>query len=152
DLSSSGGRQSYFAVARVVDVVEDNDLADHFYARVDNYLDFDRVVPFAEGVEYYESARKKTDGSTNKGAFGRAVRNVPDDEFDRILKAGFAPVLGQTEVAQPTIVPGMSEPQIPFERPIVEMTVSRPFRERSFMFNVRAAYSNRYAMTGLKLI
>jgi putative restriction endonuclease len=41
---------------------------------------------------------------------------------------------------------------MPFERPIVEMTVSRPFRERSFMHNVRAAYSNRCAITGLRLI
>jgi len=32
------------------------------------------------------------------------------------------------------------------------MMVSRPFRERSFMHNVRAAYSNRCAMTGLRLI
>jgi len=152
DLSSGGGRQSYFGVARVTEVVEDKELANHYYALMDNYLDFDRSVPFAEGDEYYESALKKVDGSTNRGAFGRAVRNIPDDEFDRILKAGFAPVLGQSEIAQPTMAPGMSEPQIPFERPIVEMTVSRPFRERSFMFNVRAAYSNRCAMTGLKLI
>src|SRR5579864_5777431 len=32
------------------------------------------------------------------------------------------------------------------------MTVSRPFRERSFMLNVRNAYANRCAMTGLRLI
>lgn len=152
DLSSGGGRQSYFGVARVVDVVEDKDLADHYYALVDSYLDFDQSVPFAEGDEYYESALKKADGTTNRGAFGRAVRGVPDNEFDRILRAGFAPVLGQSEMAQPTLSPGMAEPQVPFERPMVEMTVSRPFRERSFMFNVRAAYSNRCAMTGLKLI
>jgi putative restriction endonuclease len=152
DLSSGGGRQSYFGVARVTEVVEDNELTDHYYALIDNYLDFDRSVPFAEGNEYYESALKKADGSTNRGAFGRAVRNIPDDEFDRILKAGFAPVLGQNEAIQPTMAPGMSEPQIQFERPMVEMTVLRPFRERSFMFNVRAAYSNRCAMTGLKLI
>jgi putative restriction endonuclease len=68
------------------------------------------------------------------------------------LKAGFAPVLGQSETIQPNTPPGMMEPQVPFERPIIELTVSRPFRERSFMFNVRAAYSNRCAMTGLKLI
>jgi putative restriction endonuclease len=47
---------------------------------------------------------------------------------------------------------GLFEPAIPFERPIVEMTISRPFRERSFMHNVRAAYANRCAMTGLRLI
>jgi hypothetical protein len=39
DLSSRGGRQTYFAVARVIDLIEDNELAGHFYAVVDNYLD-----------------------------------------------------------------------------------------------------------------
>jgi putative restriction endonuclease len=41
---------------------------------------------------------------------------------------------------------------IRFERPIIEITLSRPFRERSFMHNVRAAYADRCAMTGLRLI
>jgi len=110
-------------------------------------------VPFVEGNEYYKSALKKADGSTNKGAFGRAVRLIPDDEFDRILKSGFAPVLEQGEVVTQRIdAPGLAEAPVQFERPIVEMTVLRPFRERSFMFNVRKAYSNRCAMTGLRLI
>ena len=152
NLSSFGGLQSYFGVARVTEVVEDHTLADHYYALVDNYLDFDHPVPFAEGSEYYESALKKADGSTNKGAFGRAVRVIPDDEFDRILKSGFAPVLSEIPASQQTAVPELSEPSAPFERPIVEMTISRPFRERSFMHNVRAAYANRCAITGLRLI
>jgi putative restriction endonuclease len=153
DLSSRGGRQSYFGVARVASVTEDATLPGHHFANIDRttYLDFDTPVPFQEGGEYYESALEKDDGSTNKGAFGRAVRLVPDGEFDRILKSGFAPVLGEalsSEAAQP----GFSEPITPFERPIVEMIVSRPFREKSFMHNVRGAYSNRCAITGLKLI
>ena len=41
ELSSFGGRQSYFGVARVTAVVEDNAVADHYYALVDDYLDFD---------------------------------------------------------------------------------------------------------------
>ena len=152
ELSSVGGRQSYFGGARVTAVVEDEALSDHFYAIVDQYLDFDRPVPFAEGAHYYESALKKPDGSTNKGAFGRAVRLIPDDEFDQILKAGFAPVLSEVQISSDISAPGLQEPQVLFERPVVEMTVSRPFRERSFMHNVRAAYSNRCAMTGLRLI
>jgi putative restriction endonuclease len=152
ELSSIGGRQSYFGVARVTAVVEDAALADHYYALVDDYLDFDQPVPFSEGSQYYESALKKADGSTNKGAFGRAVRLIPDDEFDRILKSGFAPILGESLISEQTTMPGWSEPPTPFERPIVEMTVSRPFRECSFMHNVRAAYTNRCAMTGLRLI
>ena len=153
ELSSRGGRQSYFGVARVVSVIEDTDLPDHYYAIIDRttYLDFDTPVPFQEGGHYYESALKKGDGSTNKGAFGRAVRLIPNNEFDRILKSGFAPVLGERTASEITL-PGFSEPPAIFERPIVEMLVSRPFRERSFMHNVRAAYSNRCAMTGLRLI
>lgn len=151
-LSSFGGRQSYFGVSRVKEIIEDTQFADHFYALVDDYLDFDRPVPFAEGSEYYESALKKEDGSTNKGAFGRAVRLIPDGEFDLILKSGFAPVLGTHVLSREPSEPGFFEPPTPFERPIVEMTISRPFRERSFMHNVRSAYSNRCAITGLKLI
>jgi putative restriction endonuclease len=152
DLSSVGGRQSYFGVARVTAIIEDTAKSDHYYALVDDYLDFDRPVPFAEGSEYYESALKKGDGSTNKGAFGRAVRLIPDGEFDRILKAGFAPILQESLTPQQVEFPGIYEAPAPFERPIVELTVSRPFRERSFMHNVRAAYSNRCAVTGLRLI
>ncbi|WP_407167801.1 HNH endonuclease [Bradyrhizobium sp. ORS 111] len=152
ELSSLGGRQSYFGVARVTAVIEDEELADHYYALVDNYLDFDEPVPFAVGKEYFESALKKADGSTNKGAFGRAVRLIPDSEFDLILKAGFAPMLNESPVLQQEQALGLSEPTTPFDRPIVEMTISRPFRERSFMHNVRAAYANRCAMTGLRLI
>ena len=153
ELSSRGGRQSYFGVARVDSVIEDADLPDHYFAIVDRatYLDFDTPVPFEEGGEYYESALAKDDGSTNKGAFGRAVRLVPDAEFNRILKSGFAPVLVEAPSTEISL-PGFSELPAPFERPMVEMIVSRPFRERSFMHNVRAAYSNRCAMTGLRLI
>ena len=153
ELSNRGGRQSYFGVARVDSVVEDPALPDHYFAIIDRatYLDFDAAVPFYEGDEYYESALKKDDGSTNKGAFGRAVRLIPDGEFDRILKSGFALILGENLTSEVT-PPGFSEPPAPFERPMVEMMVSRPFRERSFMHNVRAAYSNRCAITGLRLI
>jgi putative restriction endonuclease len=79
------------------------------------------------------------------------VRLIPDSEFDRILKSGFAPVLDEG-LSLEAASPGFSEPPAPFERPMVEVIVCRPFRERSFMHNVRAAYSNRCAITGLRLI
>jgi putative restriction endonuclease len=109
-------------------------------------------VSFTDGDHYYERILRKEDGSTNKGAFGRAVRIVPDDDFDLILKAGFAPVLDGQAPELATETSEIDEPEIPFERPIVEMTVSKPFRERSFMYNVRSAYGNRCALTGLRLI
>ena len=90
--SSRGGRQAYFATARVDGVIEDTTMSGHFYALIAplSYLDFDKAVPFIEGRQYFESALMKADGSTNRGAFGRAVRLLPDTEFDLILRAGFA--------------------------------------------------------------
>jgi putative restriction endonuclease len=152
ELSSRGGRQVYFGVARVREVVEDRTQPGSYYAFVDSYLDFDRPVPFAQGEDYYERILKKEDGSTNKGAFGRAVRIVPDAEFELILRAGFAPVLAGEAPELATGHPELDEPEVPFERPMVEMTVARRFRERSFMYNVRSAYENKCALTGLRLI
>jgi putative restriction endonuclease len=154
ELSSRGGRQSYFGFARVESVIQDGDLADHFFAIIDGstYLDFDAPVPFLEGNKYYESALEKDDGSTNKGAFGRAVRLIPDVEFDLILRAGFGPVLSGEQSVETYIRDEVDEPQVEFKRPLVEMTISRPFRDRAFKFAVRAAYDNRCALTGLRLI
>ena len=148
--SSRGGKQAYFATAKVDDIIEDSARADHYYAKISGYLSFDRPVPFTEGVAYYESGLQKSDGSTNKGAFGRAVRVIPDVEFDQILKAGFAAELSYGDTA--TAAEGFDEAVHSYQRPIVELTVTRPFRDRAFMRAVREAYENRCAFTGLKLI
>ncbi len=88
DLSSKGGRQVYFATARVERIIADPARSNHYYAEVSNYLRFVRRVPFKEDSHYYEGSLGKGDGSTNKGAFGRAVRNLKDVEFDLIWNAG----------------------------------------------------------------
>src|SRR5690606_12657760 len=63
----AGGRQSYFAVAQVVNIEQDPAAADHYYARLSNYLGFTHLVPFMEpSGRYYESLLRKADGSTNK--------------------------------------------------------------------------------------
>lgn len=77
-LSSTGGRQSYFATARIVRVDGDPHRDDHYYAYVEDYLEFDRPVPFREDGLFYESRLRKEDGSVNKGMFGRSVRLPPD--------------------------------------------------------------------------
>jgi putative restriction endonuclease len=90
DASSRGGRQAYFATARVDGIIGDEARPGHFYALLSGYLDFDHPVPFARNGEYYEAALRKVDGTTNRGAFGRAVRTISEVEFDQILKSGFA--------------------------------------------------------------
>lgn len=155
DLSSSGGRQSYFATARLVSIERDNIHENHYYAFVSDYLEFDQPVPFKEGHHYYENGLKRDDGKTNKGAFGRAVRLIPDKEYDLILQAGFAKALGVTADENQT----QSETPYEFadeivhnERSIIERVVARPFRDVAFTVSVKGAYQDKCAMTGLKII
>lgn len=164
DLASSGGRQAYFATARLTHIVPDPTLSDHFYAMVEGFLEFDRAVPFKEGTHYYEGALQKNDGSTNKGAFGRAIRLIPDEEYDAILQAGFAHVLGLKERFRPVGEPetalgplGFAETQSTYEpetqdRHLVTHIMQRPFRDRAFSAAIKNAYRDTCAMTGLKLI
>lgn len=163
DELSRGGRQAYFATARISSIVPDATWADHFYALVEpgTYLEFEHSVPFREASGTYESRLSKADGSTNKGAFGRAVRNMADDEYDAILTAGFSHTLGLTPRERPAglareeIPLGFGEAQAHYEatpRRIVEQLVSRPFRERAFATGVKSAYVDTCAMTGLRIL
>jgi putative restriction endonuclease len=145
--SSAGGRQSYFAVAKVESIDQDPSSPDRFYARMANYLEFDQAVPFKAGDSYFESILKKEDGSTNKGAFGRSVRLVPPEEFSAILNAGFA------TLAEPWENAGIEEPIVEYQvHPLVTQVLTRRFRDRAFKRHVRAAYANTCAITGFKLI
>jgi putative restriction endonuclease len=160
--SSRGGRQAYFATARVDALEPDSSRDGHFYARVSQYLEFSQPVPFVDGAHFYEAALRKEDGSTNRGAFGRAVRRLTDAEYDLILSAGFARILDQERsAARPySLPPGVSDPGgTPFEeepetqqRRIVEQLISRPFRERAFVRAVKSAYRDTCAITGLRMI
>ena len=151
EANSRGGRQVYFATARVDAVHLDPTLADHFYAFVSGYLAFDRPVPFREGGEFYESSLRRADGGTSKGAFGRAVRLLPDTEYDRIWQAGFANILGLEPTLRP-VSTGFAEEPATFERPIVERMTARPFRDAAFAAAVKSAYQDTCAFTGLKII
>jgi putative restriction endonuclease len=151
EANSRGGRQAYFATARVAAVHADPTLADHFYAFVSDYLAFERSVPFREGEEFYESTLRRADGATSKGAFGRAVRILPDTEYDRILQAGFATLLGSEPAPTPAFA-GFAEEAATFERPVIERMTARPFRDAAFAAAVKSAYQDTCAFTGLKII
>ena len=144
-LSSSGGRQSYFATARLVDIRPDPTRADHYYGYVRDYLEFDTPVPFREGSFYYERNLQKADGTTNKGRFGRAVRPIRDAEYHLILQAGFSDLARAGWRI-------MERDPVETERRIVERISRRPFRDRVFSTAVRAAYDNTCAVTGLRII
>jgi putative restriction endonuclease len=150
DSDVTGGRQAYFAIARIESIVPDPGVSDLFYAIMakGSYLDFERPVPFQEGGLYYESGLRKADGSTNKGQAGRSVRMIPDVEFDAILRSGF------TRDADLFTAPAdaLAEDEAPFERPMIERLTVRPFRDAAFARQVKQAYADTCAMTGLRII
>lgn len=156
--SSSTGRQAYFAMARVVDVEPDTKRSGHHYAHMADFIEFDRPIPFREAGHYYETLLRKNDGSTNKGAFGRAVRNLPALEAQAIVQAGFstrlAPWEHVDEGAEPTVDGSHTSEAVPeyVERPMIERLVTRKFRDIAFRRHVRDAYQNTCAVTGLRLI
>ncbi len=137
---------TYFAVAKLLDIVADQDDIDLFYARVSEYLEFDEPVSFRRDEASYEAGLLKSDGTVNKGAFGRSVRTLSDDAFNSILAAGFAngPRAWESAAEQAqSLYPN---------RPLVESISLRHFRDRRFRLAVCDAYSNTCAITGLSLI
>lgn len=147
------GRQCYFAVARVIAIEQDQVQLDHYYARVSDYLEFPTPVPFRVGAMYFESALQKPDGTPNRGNFGWSVRAIPEQEFDQILRMGLSanPGLASQDPAS-ELVGGFADPAAAFHRPIIEQITNRPFRDAAFARQVKSAYDNRCAVTGLRII
>jgi putative restriction endonuclease len=151
--SSAGGRQSYFAIGRLGAIEPDTIRPDHYFVSIHDFLSFIHDVPFRAGTTFFESALQRPDGNTNRGAFGRAVRNLPDNEFEQIVQLGFAgeiPSIGASE--RPSADLELAEEPADFIRPIIEITSSRLFRDRVFARTVQAAYDGTCAITGIKMI
>jgi putative restriction endonuclease len=79
------------------------------------------------------------------------VRSLPDQEFEQILRLGFAEELGLARTPEPSNV-GLSEEPEEFIRPVVELTSSRLFRDRVFARTIQSAYEGTCAITGIKMI
>ena len=151
----TGGRQRYFAMARVAAVVPDFIKTDHFHALIEpgSYINFVSPVPFQIGGDYFESRARREDGGTSKGWFGWSVRPIPSKEFERIVQSGMAMQLRPYE--RPDVPAyGFAEDAAPYEaeRQIIEQTISRPYRDQAFRRVVRDAYDNRCAISGLRLL
>lgn len=146
-----GGRQSYFALVEVREVVPDHQMRDHYYAVVGNLLEFDRPVPFRTGGEFFERSLQNENGTTNLGSFQRAVRLVPEPEFEAIVAFGMSDTARVIRTA-PVTIPGLQEPPDTFERPIVQQVLNRHFRDAAFARQVREVYDATCAVTGLRLL
>jgi len=152
ESGSHEGRQVYFATAQIVDIVPDQRSADLFYAYVANYRDFPNPVPWRHELGYWEVAFGIDPQRPKAGIAQNAVRIISDREYEAIVQAGFAEMLGSESGVIPQESRGLADEAATFERPIVERLIAEPFRDAAFTKCVRAAYDSTCAATGLKLI
>ena len=150
------GRLSYFATGQVQTIIPDPSTDGRFYAliRPGTYLPFDRIVARVSDGRVIENSLRASDGSLASGGYAQsAVRLLSDHEFDTILSLGFTtdPLLLGLDQA-PETVDGFADTKAPFHRPIIEQIINRPFREAAFARQVKIAYRNRCAITGLHLL
>lgn len=149
-LAGRAGRSAYFATACVRRIEPDPLHENHFYAFVSEYLEFVEAVPFRSDDFYPESGLMKANGSTNKGAFGRAIRLLPRQEFEMILQVGLSrQVLGAQEAQE---VLRVAEEPMAYGTRRQTTLVERPARDAVFTRTIQDLYQSTCALTGLRII
>jgi putative restriction endonuclease len=145
----NGGRSAYIATGRIAKVYADPKMAKHYYAHIDNYLEFDKPVPFRFGGNLLETSLQSEGQTGLSGDFRNAVRLLSEKEFNTIVGFGFAKeIRSEQALAQ---VPQIDDTPAEFHRPMVEQLVTRPFRDAAFSRQVKSAYANSCAFTGLDM-
>ena len=148
------GPRGYFAVAKIARVIPKPGVAGRYLALIEpgSYLEFDRFVPRLVDGRPLEAVLAGPDGSARAGGSVQlAVRRLPDAEFSAIVRRGLPDDLERTEALRYGAVTGVDEAAAPFERPVIERLVNRPYRDVAFRRKVRDAYDYRCAMSGLRL-
>lgn len=157
-----GGAIAYFAVARVVAIDVDPALAKHFYARMADFLPFDRPVPLSRPAGFYERQLDFVPQKLRGLAFhGKAARAILDVEFNDIVHAGLTETLAPANAVRLELDPlhvdpktlallGASEEEQ--ERKVVQIISNRKIRDANFRRQVCDAYDNTCAITGLQMI
>jgi len=150
--------RGYFAIAKVEQIISDPTAPGMYLALIEpgSYLDFVNPVPFSDASGVMEKGVLNEKGRIS-GRAQSAVRPLSPTDFQRIVTLGLneaEPLLPRVgEEFTPT---GFHDEQTPFEleqsRERASFSVSRIVRDRIFRRNVLRAYSERCAISGLRLI
>lgn len=159
--SRRGGNRGYFAAARVQSLAPDPRDPTRHLAIIEpgSFVEFDQHVPFSDLEGPLERALLRSDG-TQSGAKQSAVRPISDADFNRIIARGLVEsddLLPRHGEAMPGKVEEIVHDHFtPFEHELprarTEILMSRAIRDRAFRRNVLAAYGERCALSGLKLL
>ena len=159
----NAGRRAYVAAARVTRVEDDPQRPGHAYAYVEDYLPFDRLVPFVVAGRYAEAALRSIADPSRIGAYlqGKSIRAISEEDFASTVRAGLIDVLdpasaARLELEDRQLDPGtrdlLQAPPDEQERRIEQILINRKIRDASFRSQVCGAYENRCAITGLRMV
>ncbi|PLL10993.1 HNH endonuclease [Tabrizicola sp. TH137] len=146
------GPRGYFAVARIQQVIPKPGETGRYLALIEpgTFLPFDKEVPRLHKGRAWEAALMAEDGSVKSGGAQQlAVRRLPEAEFAAIVAEGLPADLETVEARR--YEGGWDDEAAPFDRPVIERLLSRPYRDVAFRRKVRAAYDYRCAISGLRL-
>jgi putative restriction endonuclease len=153
-LENRNGR-FYWATAKVTKIRADEARPDHYYADLADYIDFDEPVYYLQNGGF-ERKLVRSDGTINGGRAVNAVRNLDPKEYGAIIDAGLSTRDEWPDRDESQIISedpgGFHDPSVPFERPIVQQLVNRPFRENKFRQHIRKIYDRTCSFSGLRLI
>ena len=158
----NGGAFGYVSVQRVLDVVPDPNIPDHFFAILDPSTEwtFEHTVPRAapDGIAFERSLRGEEGRPISGGASVSAVRRLTDPEFAAIVNFGMQELTGPEAMPRNTAddLHAFNDPPAAFgHAPLAsfrpEILTSRKYRDPSFQRQVRKAYGGRCAISGLEL-
>ena len=150
---SGKGKLSYFATAQVREIIPSPDVEDRYWAIMEpnTFLKFEVLTPRVLDGSVIERSLTSDAGKLKSGGLSQsAFRFLSEAEFATIINYGLPADLPDWD-GQPDAMRGISDSGTPFERPVVERLVSRPYRDLAFRHQVRRAYDYRCAMSGLQL-
>ena len=159
------GKPEYVSIARVEDIVKDQDDPTHFYAMLGSYTQFYQPVPLRKfDSSYWETSLRRIPrekvGTTIRG---KSIRPVSDPDFTEIVYIGLAQLLEASTIARLELKDALSELVDPFKEPELQDSLtrnrvvktflsSRTLRDANFRGLVLNAYENKCAVSGLCII
>ena len=159
---ADGGNLAYFAVARIAGLEPDPTAPALTFARLTEFLEFDQNVAWREGGRYAEQALRDMP-IKEVGVYlrGRSVRELSPADFAAIVSSGLSQTLSPDNAIRLGLV-GVEEAAQPFDseippgfdqvRRVEQMLMNRKIRDANFRRHVCAAYGDRCAVTGLRII
>jgi putative restriction endonuclease len=159
---ASRGRMAYIAVALVKRIDPDPTDPSHYYARVEDYLEFDRPVPYRNPsgrfAERFLREMGKP-GDAGRTLRGLSVRLLDQVDFVAIVDAGLSDTLAPENRVRleldPQHVDAETEQLLtarPTARRVEQILLNRKIRDANFRNHVLDAYENTCAVTGLRIV